>query len=167
MEIGCSYGFFLPSLSQISDKVIGTDIEETFNFCFEKTLCTIDQQYQNLELKVADATRLSKTIEPKSCDVIVALSVLEHINDTKKALEEISKCLKGSGLFLCGLSNENWMYKLGRKIIQYSEAHENYSYHNLRQLIDQYFVEEKMINSPWGIPLFKIAIYSPRVSPTC
>ena len=38
VEIGTSYGMFLPSLCQIANRVVGTDIEGTISFCKEKTL---------------------------------------------------------------------------------------------------------------------------------
>lgn len=159
LEIGCSYGFALPSLCQIADKVIGTDIEGTFNFCKDKTLASIKRCHSNLELKIADATRLSEAVEPSSCDVIVAFSVLEHIEAKEKALEEISKCLSPEGIFVCELPSENWIYKLGRKMVGYSEAHKGYDYNATKRLIEQYFIEKKMMNSPLGFPLFKIGVY--------
>ena len=163
LEVGCSYGFFLPSLCQIANRVIGSDVEGTFNFCKDKTLIPIKQRCPNLELKIADATRLSEVIEKSSCDVIVAFSVLEHIEEKEKALEEISKCLSPKGLFICGLPSENWIYKLGRKLLRYKEAHEeDYEYNAVRRLIEQYFIEKKMMNSPFGLPLFKIGIYEYR-----
>ena len=162
LEIGTSYGFFLPSLCQIADKVIGTDIEGTLNFCKEKTLTSIKHHHSNLELKIADATRLSEVIETSSCDVIVAFSVLEHIEAKEKVLEEISKCLKESGIFICELPSENWIYKLGRKVIRAKEAHEGYDYNTTKSQIEQYFIEKKMMNSPLGVPIFKIGVYAHR-----
>jgi len=165
LEIGTSYGFFLPSLCQIADKVIGTDKEGTFNFCKDKTLTSIKELYPNLELKIADATRLSEIIESNSCDVIVAFSVLEHIEEKEKALEEISKCLSSNGIFICELPSENLIYKLGQKLVRYKEAHPNYDYNVVKKLIEKYFIEKKIYNSPCGLPLFKIGIYTPKKSP--
>ena len=162
LEIGCSYGFFLPSLCQIADKVIGTDIEGTFNFCRDKTLSPIKQCHSNLELKIADATRLSETIEAGSCDVITAFSVLEHIEEKEKLLEEVSKCLRPGGVFICEIPTENWIYRLGRKIVRYTEGHENYDHHATENLIKQYFIQKKMMNSPLGLPLFNIGVYVHR-----
>jgi SAM-dependent methyltransferase len=162
LEIGTSYGFFLPSLCQIADKVIGSDIEPTFNFCKDKTLSSLKQHYSNLDLKIADATCLSEVIEPSSCDVIVAFSTLEHIEAKEKALQEISKCLSPKGIFICEIPTENMIYRLGRKMARYNEAHEGYDYHATEDLIKQYFIKKKMMNSPFGLPLFKIGVYAPR-----
>ena len=162
VELGCSYGFFLPSLCQLADKVIGTDKEGTFNSNWNKTLFSITQYHSNLEMKPADATRLSENIDQNSCDVIVAFSVFEHIQERERALKEVSKCLKDSGLFIIELPSENRLYKLGRKLIRYSDAHEEYNYNDTKKLINKYFIEKKMMNSPFGFPLFKIGVYTPK-----
>ena len=71
---------FLPSLCQIANRVVGTDIEGTFNFCRERTLLILENQYPK-DLRIADATRLSQAVKTGSCDAIVAFSVLEHIEE--------------------------------------------------------------------------------------
>lgn len=160
LELGCSYGFVLPSLCQLSDRVIGTDVEGTFNFCKDLTLLDIQNNQSNLQLTAANVYELSKVIEPNSCDVILAFSVLEHLTSNhSKALNEVYACLKAGGMFICGLPSENWLYKVGRKLIRYQEAHENYDYNTLRNLLRRFFREVKIMNSPFGIPLFKIGAY--------
>lgn len=160
LELGCSYGFALPSLCQLSDRVIGTDVEETFNFCRDLTLLDIQKNHPNLELNVANVYELSKVIEPNSCDVILAFSVLEHLpSNHGKALSEVYACLKSGGIFICELPSENWLYKLGRKLTRYQEAHKNYDYNTQRNLLRDFFKEVKIMNSPFGIPLFKIGVH--------
>ena len=118
-----------------------------------------------MELKISDATQLSEIIESNSCDVIVAFSVLKHIEAKEKALEEISKCLSSNGIFICELPSENLIYKLGQKLVRYKEAHPNYDYNVVKKLLKNILIEKKMYNSPWGLPLFKIGIYTPLKSP--
>ena len=76
LEVGCECGLDLPSLCQIADRVVATDIEKRFPYWKDKTLSAIQKSYPNLELALADATKLSQTVPPNSCDVILALSVL-------------------------------------------------------------------------------------------
>lgn len=163
LEIGCGFGFALPSLCQLGDRVIGTDVETRFALCKDITLLSIQKAYPNLDLKAADATQLSKTILPNSCDVIVTFSVLEHLRDYKVAMEEIYICLKPRGIFLCELPRENRLYKLGRKIVGYYKAHADwYDYTVWRKQLRSIFREVKLTNSPYGIPLFKIGVYEKR-----
>jgi len=160
LEIGCSYGFALPSLCGISKRVIGTDVEGTFNLCKDLTLLDIQQAHPNLELTPANVFELSAVIKPDSCDVILAFSVLEHLSSNHdKALSEILVCLRPGGLFICELPRENWLYRLGRKLIRYHEEHKGYDYNAVRRLVLNFFKEVKVVNSPFGIPLFKIGVY--------
>jgi SAM-dependent methyltransferase len=159
LEIGCGYGFFLPSLCQIADKVIASDIKEMFDFVKKTTLKDIQRTHSNLHLKKADVRNLSRWIS-EECDVIVAISVLEHVDNLDSALNEIRKCLKPKGLFACVLPSENRLYKLGRKILGYSgDYHKNYEYEFVRSGLCRQFDEIKVWSSPFNIPLYHIGIY--------
>jgi len=162
VEVGCDFGFALPALCSFGDRVIGTDVETRFVHRRDITLSNIQKGHPNLDLKAADATQLSKTISPNSCDLIAAFSVLEHIADYKLAMEEINTCLKPGGIFLCELPRENWLYKIGRKIVGYYEAHPGYDYTAYRRQLQRIFTEVKLVNSPYGIPFFKIGLYEKR-----
>lgn len=163
LEIGCGYGFFLPSLCQIGDKVIGSDIREMIDFCEKVTLRKIQKNHANLELRAADATNLSDYVDENSCDVIVATSVLEHINDYNQAIDEIRKCLKPNGIFACVLPTENWLYRLGRRLVRYQEDyHKHYSYERLQASLRRKLRKIKKWNCPSGLPLFTIGIYAKK-----
>ena len=165
LEVGCGFGFFLPSLCQISDKVIGSDLKETFESYGKITLRKIKEEHANLELKEIDARYLSTVISKESCDVIVAVSVLEHITEYKKAIEDVSKCLKPQGIFICVLPTENTMYKIGRKIIGYpSEYHKGYSYKEVRTYLSKNLREVKTWFSPFHLPLFFHGVYQKPIN---
>lgn len=158
LEIGCGEGFLLPSFCQISDRVIGSDIESTFNLC-QITLREFKKSYANLKLIKCDATSLSDCIDENSCDVIVAISVLEHINDYNRAIIEIHKCLKPDGIFVCVLPSENWLYKLSRRLLRYGgEYHKHYNYEKMQASLRRNFKEIEKWNCPFGIPLFTISV---------
>ena len=168
LEIGCEYGFFLPSLCRISDRVIGSDIKTNFDYCGKITLDEIKKNHANLELKMADAARLSDSIPEKSCDAIVAISVLEHIDDFDKAIEEIDKCLKPEGIFACVLPSENWFYKLVKNILRYMATDFSKHYNPHKKEYDPnkveaslcvHFSESEKHNSPFGLPLFVTKVY--------
>lgn len=160
LEVGCGYGFFLPSLCQISDKVIGSDIEEMFNFCEKVTLREIQRNYANLELMKADVRYLSRYIAENSCDAIIAISVLEHIDNYDKAIKEIMKCLKPEGILACVLPSENWLYKLGKRVLGYYGAyHKHYKYEKWHSSLCLYLEEVKKWVCPFTIPLFIVGIY--------
>lgn len=163
LEIGCGFGFLLPSLCQIGSKVIGSDIEGIFDFYRKTTLKEFEKRYANLELKKADARSLSNYIDENSCDVIIAISVLEHIDDYNRAIMEIRKCLKPNGLFVCMLPSENWLYKLGRKLVGYKgDYHKHYNYEKVQRSLRRNFKEVKKWHSPLGIPFFVMGAYEKK-----
>jgi len=160
LEIGCGYGYLLPSLCQISEKVIGSDIKGAFEFCEKVTLKEIKKKHANLELKEIDARHLSSVIDKESCDVIVAVSVLEHISEYERAIEEINKCLKTQGIFVCILPTENLLYKIGRRVMRYPDKyHEGYSYKELCKYLPKHFREVKTWFFPFHLPLFFYGVY--------
>lgn len=160
LEVGTSFGFFLPSLCQLSFQVVGSDIEDTFNFCKDITLDLIKESHENLILKSADVRKLNQTFKEESFDVILAFSVFEHIDDFEIALENVYNCLKPNGFFVCELPSENSLYKLGRKIAGYHDAHPGYNHDRVVSAIEKKFQIKNQLNSPHGLPIFKIGIYT-------
>lgn len=166
LEVGCEYGFFLPSLCRIGDKVIGSDTEDMLDYCEKITLREIRKSYANLELRGADVEELSHFIDEGSCDVIVAISVLEHVDNLGRAIMEIYKCLKRSGIFVCVLPLENWFYKMNKRLLGFVSAdfcehqnHHHYDYERLRAELCKRFREVRRFNCPFGLPLFATGMY--------
>lgn len=159
LEIGTSYGLFLPSLSQISYNLVGSDLESTLEFCKTQTLEDIVKLYDNIQLQAADAKELNKVFDEESFYVILAFSVFEHIDDVESALKSVYISLAQNGVFICEIPTENLLYKLGRKVVGYQDAHEGYNYFSLGKLILEIFVKEKIYYSPYKLPLFQIGVY--------
>ncbi|MDA2935960.1 class I SAM-dependent methyltransferase [Patescibacteria group bacterium AH-259-L05] len=89
LEIGCGTGGNLEVLSRWG-KVTGLDIsEEALNFCRKRG-------FNNLILSTAERINVSD----KTFDLVVAMDVLEHIENDKKAIKETWRILKPGGYFL-------------------------------------------------------------------
>ena len=89
LEIGCGTGGNLEVLSSWG-KVIGLDIsDQALKFCKKRG-------FNNLVLGEAEKTDFA----PESFNLVVALDVLEHINDDNKAIKEAWRILKNEGYFL-------------------------------------------------------------------
>lgn len=160
LEIGCGYGFALPSLCTLADKVIGSDVDPNFTKSKGYTLLDIQKSNPNLELKAIDVYTLSSVVKPNSCDIIVAFDVLEALpSNIDKALNEIHVCLKPGGLFICTIPSANWLYKLGKKLLRIKDTYQNYNYHTTRNMLQQYFREVEIFCSPFGLPLYKTGSY--------
>ena len=127
------------------------------------TLKKIKEKHANLELKEIDARYLSTVISEESCDVIIAVSVLEHISEYETAIEEIKKCLKPQGIFVCVVPTENLLYKIGRKIVRYpNEYHRGYNHKKLRAYLPKGLREIKTWFFPFHLPLFFYGIYQKK-----
>jgi predicted SAM-dependent methyltransferase len=151
----------LPSLCQISDKVIGSDIGETFRVYQRLTLREIKKNCPNLKLMEIDARYLSTYIAENSCDVIIAVSVLEHIREYRQTISEIKKCLRPSGIFICSVPTENRLYKFCRKILGYSgDYHEGFNFAKLRNCLRKRFKEVNRWYTPLMVPIFFTGVYT-------
>ncbi len=155
---------FSPSgLCQISEEVIGSDIKETLEIS-KNTLNAFKKKYANLKLREIDGRYLSLMIDEESCDVIIAISVLEHIPEYKIVIQEIKKCLKSHGIFICVVPTE----KLGVQnwkgdILRYSNRyHKGYDFKELQTSLSENFQEVTTWFSPLYFPLFFSGVYQKR-----
>jgi len=95
LEIGTGSGIFLPELAHHCEKLYASDIHPHFE--------NIEQllkgyHVQNYELK---SQSIEKTDYPDDYfDAIVAVSVLEFVDNLQEALNEIKRIIKNDGVFL-------------------------------------------------------------------
>lgn len=104
LDVGCGTGALLGELSKYGD-VRGLDFSPlAISFCKERGLNNVDQ---------GDATNIK--YQDDTFDLVLALDILEHIPDDKKALFEIHRVLKPGGIaiifvptfmFLWGVTDE-------------------------------------------------------------
>ena len=107
LEIGCSNGFLLRALrnSQPELEVVGADI--------------IDKPLTRLAAELHDAKvptpllRFDLTSCPlpdSSCKAVIARNVLEHIEDDRAAVREVSRILQPGGVFIVELPYNNALF---------------------------------------------------------
>lgn len=104
LDVGCGTGALLRELDQYGN-VQGLDFSpRAVSFCKERGLLNVEQ---------GSATEIR--YENKTFDLVLALDVLEHIKDDRKALSEINRVLKPGGIaiifvpafmFLWGVTDE-------------------------------------------------------------
>jgi len=95
LEIGTGSGIFLPELSQHCEKLYATDIHPHFE--------NIENLLKHYKVKEYDlkSQSIQKTNYPDNYfDAIVAVSVLEFVDDLQEAINEIKRILKNDGVFI-------------------------------------------------------------------
>jgi ubiquinone/menaquinone biosynthesis C-methylase UbiE len=106
LDVGCGEGVFLARLvKSYPVNAIGIDISK-------KSIRTASQIYsgksQSLNFQVADALQLP--FRDKSFSHVLSFDALEHIEDQKKALQEMIRVLKPKGRLLIYTINKNQRY---------------------------------------------------------
>ena len=156
LDFGGGSGVFCKALSSYYDHVsiIDLDVEEAKNIISHYNINNITLINEDINQYQMDG----------KYDLIIATDVLEHFFNLQQPLDFFNKFLKNSGLLLVTLPTENWVYELGRKIVNKQKPKDHY--HNSRHVID--FLTEnnfKKINKRFvpnyiiPIPLFEVAIF--------
>lgn len=103
LEFGTGSGIFLPELSKHCEKLYACDIHPHFE--------NIEYLLQNYNIKEYElkSQSIEKTDYPDNhFDAIVAVSVLEFVDDLQAAISEIKRILKPDGVFItiCPMSSK-------------------------------------------------------------
>jgi 2-polyprenyl-3-methyl-5-hydroxy-6-metoxy-1,4-benzoquinol methylase len=132
LDFGCGSGVMLPFLGGISRSVIAMDVDL---LPFERV-----RNYHafpaNLEVLDACQQRL-QDLPRASFDLIVALDVLEHVDDLPATLTDLQALLMPGGQIVVSGPTENFLYKLGRALAgpEYSGYYHERSVADVRALL--------------------------------
>ena len=96
LEIGYGCGIFFPELSRRCGELVGIDLHRRASSVRQM------MQREGLEAALGVADVLHLPFEEHAFDGIVCLSVLEFVEDTAAALDEILRVLKPGGLAVLG-----------------------------------------------------------------
>lgn len=115
LEIGYGSGILLPSLNKMCSSLTGVDLQPIPNHLIDN-LKTLNVQCTLIEGDIGN-----NTLSESSFDLVVAISVFEHISDFESIVRRIINLIKPSGQLLVGMPRvDKFMEKVFR-IIGYSE----------------------------------------------
>jgi len=155
LDFGCGSGVMLPFLAGMSRKVVAVDID----FSPIEQIKSYATFPDNIEFQ--DANEIySGRFQNGTFDVVVALDVLEHVDDLDKTLRQICDLLKPGGRLVVSAPTENIFYKVGRWIAgsDYSgEFHERGS-KEIRQAMSSIMKVEQVATLYYPSPLFEVFV---------
>lgn len=115
LDAGTGIGFFLPTLSQLSKKIVALDYAQ-HTLRYAKAMC---KKRKIVNINFVQGNLLNLKLGKQKFEIITALSVLEHIPPQKLNLlmKNFKKILKPGGYFIAGWPNEgNLLFKLAQQL---------------------------------------------------
>jgi ubiquinone/menaquinone biosynthesis C-methylase UbiE len=102
LDAGTGAGFILPTLAHMAREVDGVDLSPVLKYA----QVMLDKRgIHNVRLQQADVLHLP--FEARSFDLIVCLSVIEHIPDPAAAFTEMARVLRPGGIAIFGYPLEH------------------------------------------------------------
>ncbi len=155
LDFGGGSGVFAKSLSNYFKElsIIDLDLEDAKSIAKYFNI-------SNINFITEDINKFSSN---NQFDFIIATDVLEHFENLDIPLNFFNKFLKKNGLLLVTLPTENWIYELGRKIVNKDKPKDHYhtSKHVVNFLLKNGFtILEKCFVPKYilEIPLFEVVI---------
>jgi len=152
LDFGCGSGVMLPHLSQISAKVTAMDVD----------LLPLERVQAYIPLapnvQVKDARDGIASLPANAFDLVIALDVLEHVDDLPRTLTELLALLKPSGELIVSGPTENIFYRMGRKVAgrEYSGAYHERGIAEIKTELARLSRIEPIATLYQPVPLFEI-----------
>jgi len=138
LDAGCGFGYGAAILAagSLADRIIAVDDDaETIDYARS----SYAQAQPIIEYRQSNVTQLS-SIQDHSIDLVVAMEILEHLEQPDDFLDEVQRILKPAGRMILSIPNE-WTDESGQDPNPYH--HQVYTWEKLKAQIDQRFLFEK------------------------
>lgn len=148
LEVGYGSGVLLPSLRSMGDFVAGVDLQSDP----EKTGRVMEQLGVHCALKQGDLR--DDLFEQKKFDLIVAVSVLEHIHDLEPVFMRFAELLNPGGHVLVGMPRVDRFMEKAFALIGFKgiEEHHVTDYKTCIKKAEKWFEVENSAHLPSWLP---------------
>lgn len=153
LDFGCGSGVMLPFLSGICAEVVAADVD----------LHPLERMQSRIPLAsnvtVWDASSGALVqAQSASFDLVIALDVLEHVEDLPATLAQLLRLLKKGRQLIVSGPTENALYRFGRKLAgpEYSGEYHERGVAEIRHLLQQQASVRQISTLYWPVPLFEI-----------
>ena len=153
LDYGCGTGILFLQLPPRPDTYYGVDLED---WPAEKVL----SHHRRDDVQLLKVSEWEAKIPDGSLDYLVALEVLEHVEDLPSIIKVFRKKLKPAGKLVVSGPTENFFYQVGRKIAGFKdEYHERDIKDVCAEILAEGFKEELKYALPLGGPFSAFLIY--------
>jgi 2-polyprenyl-3-methyl-5-hydroxy-6-metoxy-1,4-benzoquinol methylase len=153
LDFGCGSGVMLPFLSGVCVEVVAADVN----------MMPLERMKSHFPLAAnvtewnASGAALSEAAA-HSYELIIALDVLEHVNDLAGTLAQLLRLLQRGGELIVSGPTENALYRFGRRLAgpQYTGDYHERGVAEIRHMLGQQARITSLATLYWPIPLFEI-----------
>lgn len=149
LDFGCGYGVFLPYLVKHSRFTSAVDV-----IYKEVEQVGIENNWENIEYLGS----LSEILfYKKKYNVILAIEVLEHIDNLEEVAKNFAEILDSTnGHLIVSGPTENWLYKIGRKLAGFSGEYHMRNIYDIRSVLQKSFKVKRIATLVPLIPFYEI-----------
>jgi 2-polyprenyl-3-methyl-5-hydroxy-6-metoxy-1,4-benzoquinol methylase len=159
LDFGCGFGLLLPLLSRRFDQLVGVDLMPDLARGF---LQQWTDDYDECLPEIEIVSTLEAALPGVPLDLMLALDVLEHVDNLDSLLAAMADRLRPNGLIVVSGPTESWLYRLGRKIVGFSGDYHVRDIHDIRGKMNEHFDVQTTRRLPRLAPLFHIITATPR-----
>ncbi len=143
LDVGCGTGIILPELARRAQEVWAVD-----NQLQEGSLLGLLQK-EKIHPQVAAADLLHLPFQDRYFEAVLLISILEHIEDLSKAVQELARVLKPGGVVVAGFPTKN---KLTDKLLGGSTGFHVSTHRQILNALSESFVSLKVASFPSLVP---------------
>lgn len=157
LDFGCGTGVLFEASLERAAEVVGVDL------VLDAARLWVDKRRLGDRVRLLPAAKVSE-IPDRSCDLVVAAEVLEHIDDATDTLALFKRVLAPSGQLLVSLPTENRAYRLGRRLAGFYghfHVHDAWDIDRAIQAGGFKRVHARTIPGPGPLAIYLVARYEP------
>jgi 2-polyprenyl-3-methyl-5-hydroxy-6-metoxy-1,4-benzoquinol methylase len=151
LDFGCGSGVMFPYLIGRSESVVGYDIDL-------RASQYIINQLDLSGIQLINSVDGLNSIRFGSIDTILALDVLEHIDNLEEVLLEFERLLSKNGHIIVSGPTETFFYRLGRKMAGFKRNYHVRNIYDIEKEIQKFFYLQSTISLFPPITLFRIVV---------
>jgi 2-polyprenyl-3-methyl-5-hydroxy-6-metoxy-1,4-benzoquinol methylase len=156
IDFGCGTGVMSYELATNSHEVVGLDLDlRPVNLLKE------DIDYPD-SITFMEGDLFDKDLEENTFDAVIALDVLEHMNDDqlRKYMGKFRSLLKDGGEVIISGPTENFLYKIGRKLAgqDFTGDYHDSEIQSIRKIVSETYEVKSLAKILPILPLFDVFV---------